>query len=200
MSVFGGESWAREAQHRKRRVDDLLLDGIDAASYKKLSNGKFACLICPQNPILDTLIMLSTHVKHSCHRTAAMRFRDRELARREEVNKRVAFSDSPSRMTSSKPLIQQVHKVASEVYCSGVDFSSRTSENPVSESGTCDHGAQRGVTGKVQQLDSRERREKELKFTAAGWKRDCHGSWFKDENVEFDSDEEDPNDVLTDTS
>lgn len=39
MNMFGGDSWAREAQHRKRRVDDLLLDGIITSSYKKLSNG-----------------------------------------------------------------------------------------------------------------------------------------------------------------
>lgn len=212
MSVFGGDSWAREAQHRKRRVDDLLLDGIDASSYKKVSNGKFACLICPKNPILDTLIMLSTHVKGSCHRTAAMRFRDRGLARREEVNKRIALSDSPNSnsaacasverpIRSNKPLIERVQKVASEVCSSGVGPSRKTCENPVLESGTCNLVAQRGVVGKVQQLDCRERREKELKFTASGWKRDCHGSWFKDENVEFDSDEENPNSVFfTDTA
>lgn len=28
-----------------------------------------------------------------------------------------------------------------------------------------------------------ECREKELKFTSAGWKRDCHGKWYRDENV-----------------
>lgn len=32
-------------------------------------------------------------------------------------------------------------------------------------------------------MDYRERRERELKFTAAGWKRNCHGKWYKDENV-----------------
>ena len=32
-------------------------------------------------------------------------------------------------------------------------------------------------------LDFRERQERELKFTAAGWKRDCQGKWFTDENV-----------------
>ena len=32
-------------------------------------------------------------------------------------------------------------------------------------------------------LDFRERRERELKFTAVGWKRDCQGKWFRDENV-----------------
>ncbi|KAL0908645.1 hypothetical protein M5K25_023150 [Dendrobium thyrsiflorum] len=39
----------------------------------------------------------------------------------------------------------------------------------------------------------RKRRAKELQFSAAGWKRDGQGKWYKDENVEFDSDEEDPN-------
>ena len=34
-----------------------------------------------------------------------------------------------------------------------------------------------------QHLNYWERRETELKFTAAGWKRDCHGKWYKDENV-----------------
>ena len=32
-------------------------------------------------------------------------------------------------------------------------------------------------------LDFRERRERELKFIAAGWKHDCQGKWFRDENV-----------------
>lgn len=34
-----------------------------------------------------------------------------------------------------------------------------------------------------QQLDYKERKEKELKFTAAGWKRDGFGGWYKDESV-----------------
>ncbi|RVW61176.1 hypothetical protein CK203_020612 [Vitis vinifera] len=62
MSVFGGDSWAREAQHRKRKVEDLMVEGLDASSYKKLSTGKFACLLCANNPILDSPLMLS----HSC--------------------------------------------------------------------------------------------------------------------------------------
>lgn len=28
-----------------------------------------------------------------------------------------------------------------------------------------------------------KRQEKELKLTTAGWKRDCHGKWYRDENV-----------------
>lgn len=43
-----------------------------------------------------------------------------------------------------------------------------------------------GDAGKMlaeQMMELQNRREKELKFTAAGWKRDCHGKWFRDENV-----------------
>lgn len=36
-----------------------------------------------------------------------------------------------------------------------------------------------------QQLDYKKRKEKELKFTAAGWKRDGFGGWYKDESVSF---------------
>lgn len=43
-----------------------------------------------------------------------------------------------------------------------------------------------GTTNKILadwNSELREHREKELKFTAAGWKRDCHGKWYRDENV-----------------
>lgn len=63
MSVFGGDSWAREAQCRKRRVDDLMIEGIEASAYKKLSSGKFSCLVCPNNPVLDSAVMLSVRVE-----------------------------------------------------------------------------------------------------------------------------------------
>lgn len=60
MSVFGGDSWGREANYRKRRIDDLLINnGYESSCYKKLSSGKYACLVCPHNPILDTPLMLS---------------------------------------------------------------------------------------------------------------------------------------------
>lgn len=59
MSVFGGDSWATEAQQRKRRVDDLAVEQLDGSSYKRLSSGKYACLLCPNSPILDSPLMLS---------------------------------------------------------------------------------------------------------------------------------------------
>lgn len=41
------------------------------------------------------------------------------------------------------------------------------------------------VVGGVVSVDYRERLEMELKFTAAGWKRDGYGRWFRDENVSY---------------
>lgn len=59
MSVFGGDGWAREAQYRKRRVDELMVENIDSSAYKKLSSGKFVCVVCSHRPVLDTSLMLS---------------------------------------------------------------------------------------------------------------------------------------------
>jgi hypothetical protein len=33
------------------------------------------------------------------------------------------------------------------------------------------------------QEDIKKRQEQELRFTASGWKRDCHGKWYRDEDV-----------------
>ncbi|KAG1342240.1 sodium channel modifier 1 [Cocos nucifera] len=238
MSVFGGDSWAREAQHRKRRVDDLLLSS-PSSSFKKLSNGKYACLVCPHNPILDSPLMLSMHNKGSRHIAAESRLSERELSRKEELSKRIALSaesadassipNSSPKLKSSdiynKPLIKQTQKAILETQCnkyndlnavhvmksrpnvSFYDSKPSPSCNYVIESSTStvlddsNHSDKKYVAraekdAKVladRNVELRKRHEKELKFTAAGWKRDCHGKWYRDENVEFDSDEEDPN-------
>ncbi|XP_022763345.1 sodium channel modifier 1-like [Durio zibethinus] len=218
MSVFGGDSWGREAQYRKRRIDEVVIEGVDDSSYKKLSSGKYACLVCPHNPIFDTPLMLSMHCKGSRHRAAESKMKEKELMRLDEINKRIALSNTPTSSVNSsatkqnahlasKPLIQMAQKAASEIlsdktpkhnlrnenhdmvlrqndikyvtpdFCQSQSFPANETSNELLQ----------------KQLDFQERRERELKFTSAGWKRDGHGKWYKDENVEFDSDEEDPN-------
>ncbi|KAH6818954.1 hypothetical protein C2S51_002557 [Perilla frutescens var. frutescens] len=225
MSVYGGDSWAREAQHRKRKVEDLMIEGIESSVYKKLSNGKFACLICPANPVLDSPIMLSTHVRGSRHRAAELMRKDRESAKQEEVKKRLALSDcvganaganasTKQLKKPSKPLIDRARKAVSEVFSGKVSLP-EVNVNPricnlvkpcIEDNGSNanlvrDESKENRVAREVQQpLNYRVSQERELKFTAAGWKRSCHGRWFKDENVEFDSDEEDPNIVLNETT
>ncbi|KAK4804403.1 hypothetical protein SAY86_004220 [Trapa natans] len=214
MSVFGGDSWAREAQNRKRRVEDLAIEGVEGSSYRKLSNGKFACLVCPNFPVLDSSIMLSVHCKGSKHRAAESRLKERELTKRDEINKRIALSRDSSISTSSgissKRLLKQTHLTTYEVLRGRITDHETRQERakaefsvpciPSMESGlqaSMSHPAKdssnEAVTVQHYLLDPRERREMELKFTSAGWKRDGNGRWFKDENVEFDSDEEDPN-------
>ncbi|KAI3704047.1 hypothetical protein L1987_74253 [Smallanthus sonchifolius] len=113
------------------------------------------------------------HVKSRRHLAAESKLKKREEDRPNEMNKRISLSlDSTSTKQASlasKPFTEKTRKATFEA--TGNDV--------------------------VQlPLDYRQRRERELKFTAAGWKRDCHGGWFRDENVEFDSDEEDPNECL----
>ncbi|XP_039039824.1 sodium channel modifier 1-like isoform X2 [Hibiscus syriacus] len=235
MSVFGGDSWGREAQNRKRRIDEVVLEGIDVdgSSCKKLSSGKYACLVCPRNPIFDTPLMLSwkggeamlkaanfMHCKGSRHSAARSKAKEKELTRQAEINKRLALQGSPTTCSvnsssaikknaqlATKPLIQMAQTAAAEIFGNKRlehDFRSENRDMVLRQNNiknvTPDifqnHSYPDNETSDKliqQHLNFREHRERELKFTSAGWKRDCHGKWYKDENVEFDSDEEDPN-------
>ncbi|KAK3024530.1 hypothetical protein RJ639_043722 [Escallonia herrerae] len=224
MSVFRGDSWAREAQHRKRRVNDLIEVGLNhgggsSSNYKKLSSGKYACLVCPHNPILDTPLSCSLymHMKGSRHCAAESKLKEREHLAQSEMNQKRALSHNSTAttnigtsarvcMSASRPLIGRTHKIASEILCSDIPKQYTADEtedvkvggnstNEILTYNNCSCVEMKLSAEEVvqQQLDIQERRERELKFTEAGWKRDCHGGWFRDENVEFDSDEEDPN-------
>lgn len=153
--------------------------------------------------------LLQVHVKGSSHRAEETRLRERELGRQDEINKRIALSEcdtaTSKTLTSSqlcrsasKPLIGCTRKAASyvlhqnlaqssasqgdEIKCTKVDTSSVLANQRSSQ---C---VQIGVTTNqtiISQAYNQERRERELKFTSAGWKRDGHGKWFKDEKCEF---------------
>ncbi|XWS39981.1 hypothetical protein CRYUN_Cryun18bG0101000 [Craigia yunnanensis] len=66
------------------------------------------------------------HCKGSRHQAAESKMKERELMRRDEINKRIALSNSPTYSVNSsttkqnahlasKPLIQMVQKAASEI-------------------------------------------------------------------------------------
>lgn len=141
------------------------------------------------------------HCKGSRHCKAESKLKERELVRQDEINKRIAFSDcSTATSNSIKPLVEHTRKATSDI------LPNITCQQS-SESSNCDlelareHAlnvaassmrnssfpqtvaSEKVVTERV--LDFRERREIELKFIAAGWKRDCNGKWYKDENVSF---------------
>ena len=97
-----------------------------------------------------------------------------------------------------KPLIEQTQNVASEILNNEIPqqkFSNancdlqlildRLTDGNSNLSQNSSHPAIQATDKVVVQphLDFPERQERELKFTAACWKCDCQGKWFRDENV-----------------
>lgn len=153
------------------------------------------------------------HCKGSRHLAAKSKVKEKELTRRNEINKRLALEGSSTASfinssttkenaplaSKSKPLIQMAQKAASEMLGNKrLEVDSRNEnhdtvvprQNDV-KNATPDffrnHTCLNETSHKLIQnhLDFWECRERELKFTSAGWKRDCHGKWYKDENVNF---------------
>lgn len=138
------------------------------------------------------------------HGAAKLRRKDNDLAK-QEAKKQLVLSDCVNAesaanasmkplKTTNKPLIERARKAVSEVLSGEVSLpevkpatgnlvvpsieDNGSNANPVGREAT-----QNRVFVEVQPLSYRVSQERELKFTAAGWKRDCHGRWFKDENV-----------------
>lgn len=249
---------------RKRRIDLLLSERLDEAHSQRLANGKYACLICPSRPVMDTLPMLTMHNQGARHQAAALKLKEKEISKQEEIQKRIALYEPsvtsidtinvPVHCTSSftSPLLAKTRKSTADVLANSMNASGNTSmpklladsmnasgnismpksdqpfickkkpfftslyaknvktadkktDSPVQhlrvrtdENSNATVNLQsnsKAVSGTVneQQLDFQKQKQKELKFREAGWRRDGQGSWFREENVEFDSDEEDPN-------
>lgn len=155
---------------------------------------------------------IQMHSKGPRHKAAESRRKERELWRQEEISKRLAMSNCVTSTSGSnvpyqqcrngrKPLIERTRKSASEIFSNDIIEQRNKCRKLDGESviSSCVYGQsiqwkecpemevprKEVVVDQVQQLDYRGRQERELKFTAAGWKRDCHGRWFKDENVSF---------------
>lgn len=153
--------------------------------------------------------ILQIHMKGSRHCAAESRLKEKELYRQAQINKRIALSgntasadttDVPRQLygITSKPLTQRTMKAVSEALgtnssqqfaiprIDSVKYTGNTVMN--GSSSKYDNAIGQVVADKQlpqQQLDYKERKEKELKFTAAGWKRDGFGGWYKDESVSF---------------
>ncbi|KAK8311440.1 hypothetical protein V6Z12_D02G250800 [Gossypium hirsutum] len=168
---------------------------------------------------------MQMHCKGSRHLAAKSKAKEKELTRQNEINKRLALEGSSTtssinssttkqnaRLPSkSKPLIQMAQKAASEILGNKrLEVDSRNEnhntvvprQNDVKNATlgfSWDHNCSNETSHKLIQnhLDFRECRERELKFTSAGWKRDCHGKWYKDENVSFFSPEYSVNMLLS---
>lgn len=258
MSTYGGDSWVPEAMHRKHQVDQLLADVHHLERYsnqwRRLSNGRFACLVCPHPPVLDTFPMLIVHRKGEKHQAASVKHEERDFRLQNEIQKRAALeaskateivrsnSEKPrsSSLPACSPLLEATRKRTAqalamldgtEMSCyssTGRDvvpytkqkisqsapfFSATSSQVPSqpvkvgktsadaatrqSDSGKRKKGQRESEpkVGSKEDQDRRHERERILRLREAGWRLDGNGKWFKDESVEFDSDEEAPTDL-----
>eukprot|EP00029_Vermamoeba_vermiformis_P004469 TRINITY_DN15011_c0_g1_i1.p1 TRINITY_DN15011_c0_g1~~TRINITY_DN15011_c0_g1_i1.p1 ORF type:complete len:174 (-),score=14.66 TRINITY_DN15011_c0_g1_i1:23-544(-) len=70
MSTFGDAAWGPYNVHNRRVRQNTILQGIEEGEAKRLSNGQWACLVCPSRPVMDTPEMLAVHrggKKHLAH-------------------------------------------------------------------------------------------------------------------------------------
>ncbi|KAL6076882.1 Dynein heavy chain, variant 3 [Balamuthia mandrillaris] len=73
MSTYGGDSFVPEAIQRDKRVKDLFrgeLSKHNKGEVRKDRNGRYVCLVCPTNPLLDTMAMFYIHQKGRKHQEA----------------------------------------------------------------------------------------------------------------------------------
>jgi len=77
-STFGGDSWNAESQQRNHRLHELIGSKVRKNEVRQLSNGKWACLVCPWKPILDNLVILNTHRTSKKHQSQIETFRKRQ--------------------------------------------------------------------------------------------------------------------------
>ncbi|KAL2653926.1 hypothetical protein R1flu_022054 [Riccia fluitans] len=226
MSTFGGDSWVPEAQYRKRRVDVLLSEEIPDDEARRMSNGRFACLVCPQCPVLDTMPMLHVHRRGMRHLAAAEKQLLKKQRHHDVIQKRIALGKMVGPTASSVFERKNASLFTATKECKakvlGPNFLSENqspsqAERPMNTSlaaqgstlerlmtpvmartsdGTSGPHPRENLVSSdhIEQAfkEERKRRQQELRSFESGWKRDGNGVWYRDENVEFDSDEEPP--------
>ncbi|ESO10192.1 hypothetical protein HELRODRAFT_73292 [Helobdella robusta] len=57
---------------QKRRISELFTANIPNNEAKLLSNGRFACTVCHQGPVFDTVPMLSIHRSGKRHKKGSI--------------------------------------------------------------------------------------------------------------------------------
>ncbi|XP_078062410.1 sodium channel modifier 1 [Mustelus asterias] len=73
---------------RKRRVADLLTSYIPEDEAILMKNGRYACAVCYNRPVFDTLEMLTIHRRGKKHVASLQRFYGNQRALQREIQKR----------------------------------------------------------------------------------------------------------------
>ncbi|KAM6434480.1 sodium channel modifier 1-like [Liasis olivaceus] len=250
---------------KKRRVAELLANYIPEDEALLLRDGRYACTVCFQRPVFDTMDMLTVHRSGKKHLASLQKFYGKKRSLQNEVQKRQhqtylrAEEKGTQGAPGPAPLLAQTRKITQNALLKTVPYSSccrrKREAGGEAGAGASTSGARASFTAadhtglpqpsssaladgerpvgeeaspavrlpgcRLAVAETRElTREKKfarqgkgrttrkpsgpsdpekqralehyLKLKSSGWIQDGSGKWVKDENVEFDSDEEDP--------
>ncbi|XP_062321474.1 sodium channel modifier 1 [Osmerus eperlanus] len=128
--------------------------------------------------------LLKTAPYNSCHKKTSTKSEKGPANSGSEINiSPSSTTSSPQHQTREQPSINAAY--STPTVNQGLCPSERKNESKTSNP---------TVSHESEHLTAQRRRELEhyLKLKSAGWLQDRSGQWVKDENVEFDSDEEEP--------
>ncbi|XP_006900171.1 PREDICTED: sodium channel modifier 1 [Elephantulus edwardii] len=223
-----GDDWSQLNVLKKRRVGDLLANYIPEDEALMLRDGRFACSICPHQPVLDTLTMLTAHRAGRKHLSSLQHYYGKkQQGKRMEQNPRQQ-NELGEETKAEAPLLAQTRFITQSTLHRAPQYSSccrrkyrpeapgpSVSHTPLPpsdvelQSGKINRESEPGANAQAKKpatvptpapMSPTKRRALDhyLTLRSSGWIPDGKGGWVKDENVEFDSDEEEPPGLLLD--
>jgi len=187
-----------------QRIKELLGIQIPENEAKLLSNGRLTCLICIQRPIFDTINVLSIHRKGKKHLSELSKY----LERKEELELMKIKKQSKECIQSFGALKTHVSSTERKKKLELQDDDSKEStivsryvssmkKNP-SIQGAIYRAKNHPYQRPNYNLDPSTSHDTSVitnssfhnKVTEIGWVKNSDGSWFKDPQAEFDSDDD----------
>lgn len=187
------------------RITELLGIQIPESEAKLLSNGRLTCLICAHRPIFDTINVLSIHRKGKKHLSELSKYLERKeelelikikkqqkdsiqsfgalknQASSTERKKKLELSENDS-LTESTIVSRYVSSMKKKPSLQDVIYRSRK------------HPYQRSISNSdvsvSQDISSSAHSSRNNKAIEIGWIKNSDGSWSKDPQAEFDSDDD----------
>ncbi|XP_051012838.1 sodium channel modifier 1 [Acomys russatus] len=223
-----GDDWSQLNVLKKRRVGDLLASYIPEDEALMLRDGRFACAICPHRPVLDTLAMLTAHRAGKKHLASLKLFYGKKQSGKGAEQNPKPQTEPKTESRAEAPLLTQTRLITQSALHRAPHYNSCCRKKnrpeapapsvPASPLPAAEVGLQSSATSREPKPRAGSRAKESaaplasaplsptkrralnhyLTLRSSGWVPDGRGRWIKDENVEFDSDEEEPPDLPSD--
>ncbi|VVC39303.1 Sodium channel modifier 1, zinc-finger,Sodium channel modifier 1, acidic C-terminal domain [Cinara cedri] len=190
-----------------QRIRELLGIQIPEGEARLLSNGKLTCMICIQRPIFDTINVLSIHRKGKKHLNELSKYLERkeelEIMKIKKQHREYiqSFGDQKTkfRSTERKKKLEITDNDTEECKESTIvsRYVASIKKKPSLQSvinRTKKHSYQQSVSTldplTYQDVSVIEQSSSKNKVMEIGWIKNSDGSWSKDPQAEFDSDDD----------